>query len=363
MTKRLAFQEFQSEKLNLQTRIVMPPMARGFSNEKHVYNDKYTQYYTRRAEKGVGLVISEGTFVSKEAQFTWNGTLNCGVYNDDHMEGLKKICEGVHKNNGKFAVQLWHTGKYADSPICPYEATVGNKQAKVATLEDLKKIKSDFVNGARIAKKAGCDAVEIHGAHEYFLDEFIQKKNLRTDGYGTTFEGKIRFPIEVVKAVREEVGQDFPILYRTSQWTTSDYNETKWDTLEELGKWGNALKDAGVDILHVSTNRAYKLEFEGQGEEGEKHTLAGWYKKLTGLPVIAVGGVCYTQGVGYSFTQDQPTTVEDPEPFLKLIEDGEFDLLAVGRALIKNHDWVELVRTGNWKKVKPFVRSDLMTLN
>jgi 2,4-dienoyl-CoA reductase-like NADH-dependent reductase (Old Yellow Enzyme family) len=167
----------------------------------------------------------------------------------------------------------------------------------------------------------------------------------------------MRYPLEVVRAVREEVGPGFPIAYRFSQWKMDDYREVKWRTPEELETWVVALRAAGVDILHVSARDALDPGFEEHGSL----SLAGWTRRLSGLPVIAVGKVSVTLAMDEAYGA-QASTVRDPSPHLEMIERGEADLLAVGRSLIPNPDWVKIVRDGDWRTLEPFHKRQLATL-
>lgn len=152
--------------------------------------------------------------------------------------------------------------------------------------------------------------------------------------------------------MRREVGPDFPFIYRFSQWSQDNYQEVKWKDPKELQTWTEGLRDAGINILHASTLSALQAGFPEL--DGVK-TLAEWSKEVSGLPVIAVG----TAGlVPESLKQEDGTFApDDPEPLLKLIEDGKIDILAVGRGLIANPNWVPLARSGDWKSMKPFNKS------
>lgn len=147
------------------------------------------------------------------------------------------------------------------------------------------------------------------------------------------------------------------MIYRFSQWRLDDYAELKWRTPDELGEWVTALKDAGVDVLHVSTRDATAPGFPDAGET----TLAGWARQLSGLPVIAVGKVSVTLPMDRAYG-DERDTVRDPAPALELLERGEADLLAVGRALIANPDWVQVVRDRSWRELAPFDKALLNEL-
>lgn len=186
------------------------------------------------------------------------------------------------------------------------------------------------------------------------MDSFISAKH----NPNKTLEERMDFPLQVVRAMRKEVGPEFPIIYRFSQWSVEDYQEIKWNNSKELKVWVEALRDAGVDILHVSTRSVLQPAFP---EEDDSKSLAEWSKELSGLPVIGVGKIA----IGVRFLDkysSQVIPVEDPTPAIEMVEQGKVDMLAIGRSLIANPDWVPLVKSGNWKSLKPFESSVLKTI-
>jgi 2,4-dienoyl-CoA reductase-like NADH-dependent reductase (Old Yellow Enzyme family) len=226
------------------------------------------------------------------------------------------------------------------------------------TADDFRQATDAFVHAALASKDIGCDAIELHGAHGYLLDSFLSPAvNQRDDDYGGSLENRMRFPLEVTRAVRAAVGPDYPIIYRFSQWSVEDYHERKFHNPDELAVFVTALKEAGVDVLHVSTRRATDPAFEDVSDR----TLAGWARELSGLPTIAVGSVSVTLTMDEAYGDDA-SVIADPGPGIALVEDGEADLLAVGRALIPNPDWVKIVRDGDWRSLQPFHKDQLKTL-
>jgi len=191
------------------------------------------------------------------------------------------------------------------------------------------------------ARDAGFDAVGLHGAHGYLLDEFLwARTNLRTDSYGGSLAARTRFPAEVVAAVRGAVGPDYPIVYRFSQWKASDFGASIVGDPVELQELLGPLVDAGVDVFHPSTRRHYAPAFP---DADPVLSLSGWTKKVTGVPVIAVGSV----GLETQFRSEQPGEVIPPAAVDRLVdqfEAGEFDLAAIGRALLADPTWVNRLR-------------------
>lgn len=352
------FRPFEGAGLRLRNRIVMAPMTRRKAPDDRVPEETIAAYYERRARHGVGLIITEGTHIDDEhAPDSENVP---GIFTDAQQEGWIRVVEAVHRAGGAIVMQLWHTGRHAMDPIGPSALPApkhdgGFKPTPRAMSEqDMLAVRDHFAEGAARAMAAGFDGVEIHGAHGYILDSFLSEtSNQRTDSYGGSFENRMRYPLQVVRAVREAVGEGYPILYRFSQWKSEDYQAVTFPDPDTLGLWVNALREAGVDMLHVSTRDAVEPAFDGSSP-----TLAGLSRSLSGLPTIAVGRV----SVSTSMNQGERVQVTDPAPAADLIRDGEADLIAIGRALISNPDWCEKVRAGRWQELVPYERTHLAEL-
>lgn len=358
----LAFQPWARGSLRLRNRIAMAPMTRRKAAEDGIPTRAIADYYARRARHGVGLILSEGTGIDGLHAYD---TLTVPRFETDaQLEGWRRVVEAVHAEGGAFAPQLWHTGPRAADPIGPSDfqpepGPDGRPRPAVRAMreEDFAQVLEAYRRAAVAAREIGCDALEIHGAHGYLLDSFLSpKRNRRQDRYGGDAEGRMRFPLEVLRTAREAAGPDMPILYRFSQWRIEDYQERKWAEPEDLGVWVRALAEAGADVLHVSTRDATAPGFEDPGAT----TLSGWARRLSGLPTMAVGKVSVTEPF---FGEEEAPRVRDPGPALALLESGEADLLAVGRALIANPDWVEVVRDGDWRELRPYDRAMLDTLD
>ncbi len=357
------FQPAEFGTLKLQNRVVMAPMTRRFAGDDGVPTQAIADYYGRRAAGEVGLIISEG--VAVDSEHAYDTITVPRIETEAQQVGWRLVVDAVHAAGGTFAPQLWHTGNMAYWPIGPSEADMplrkdGTPRPRVKAMDDtdFAQVREAFVNSATAAKAIGCDAIELHGAHGYLLDSFLSpSSNQRTDEYGGSAENRRRFPLEVTRAVRTAIGPDFPIIYRFSQWKIGDDTELKFKQPDDLEAWVTALRDAGVDILHVSTQRAVEPAFAAHGER----TLAGWTRHLSGLPTIAVGGVSTTLAFDEAYG-GRPDVAADPAPAIELVERGEVDLLAIGRALIPNPEWVKIVRDGDWRTLVPFDKAQLERL-
>jgi 2,4-dienoyl-CoA reductase-like NADH-dependent reductase (Old Yellow Enzyme family) len=203
----------------------------------------------------------------------------------------------------------------------------------------------------------GFDGVELHGAHGYLIDQFLwEKKNRRHDVYGGSLIARTRFGADVIAECRRRVGAGFPIVMRFSQFKVEDYDAQIAKTPGELDRILAPWVAAGVDGLHASMRRFWEAPFVGSDL-----TFAGWAKKLTGLPTIAVGSVTLGTDVMTSFGTDEVVATTGLDPLLERMERDEFDMIAVGRALIANPDWAKRVRAG--EALRPFARPMLGTLD
>ena len=366
MPVKALFKPFQLGSLTLSSRVVMAPMTRSFS-PGHVPNSKVIEYYRRRAAAGVGLIITEGTTVNHKAS---NGYPNVPqFFGDAPLAGWKKVVEAVHAEGGKIVPQLWHVGAVRrlgtepDASVPAYGPMEKLKEGNVVvhgmTQQDINDVIDAFAQAARDAKAIGMDGVEIHGAHGYLVDQFFwEGTNQRTDEYGGSLANRSRFAVELIKAVRVAVGHDYPIIFRFSQWKQQDYSARLVQTPEALAEFLKPLCDAGVDIFHCSTRRFWEPEFEGSDLN-----LAGWTRTLTGKPTITVGSV----GLDGEFLQFMVNTDKVAQPaslenLLQRLGNEEFDLVAVGRALLVDPEWAVKVREGREQDILPFSREALTTL-
>jgi 2,4-dienoyl-CoA reductase-like NADH-dependent reductase (Old Yellow Enzyme family) len=362
------FESFSNKSLSLKNKTVMAPMTRAFS-PNYVPNEEVAGYYRRRAEGDVGLIITEGTFISHKAA---NGYENVpAIYGEAALAGWKHVVDEVHAAGGKIAPQLWHVGAVrkpgvgpdkeapAYSPSGLYKPGAPNGVAM--TQADIDEVVASFAQAALDAKNIGFDAIEVHGAHGYLVDQFFwEGTNQRDDKYGGSLENRTRFGVEIVQAIRAAVGEDFTIIFRFSQWKQQDYTAKLCQTPEELATFLGLLSDAGVDIFHASTRRFWVPEFEGSDLN-----LAGWTKKLTNKPVITVGNV----GLDADFIGEgnadlsgtsNPTGIDE---LLVRLNNDEFDLVGIGRALLVDPQWVNKIKTNAINEIKPFNKKSLMSLS
>jgi len=280
-------------------------------------------------------------------------------YGEAALKGWAKVVREVKSVGGHIMPQLWHQGVVrhpgtGGHPQAPSMSPSGlaKKDKKVAepmTERDIADVIAGFARSARYAKELGFDGVELHGAHGYLIDQFFwEDTNQRTDRFGGSIAARTTFACEIARAVRKEVGPDFPILLRFSQWKQQDFTARLARTPQELEIFLKPMVDAGVDIFHCSTRRFWEPEFEGSDMN-----LAGWTKKISGLPTISVGSVSLNTDFIAAFRQAS-AEVSGIGRLIEMMERGDFDLIAVGRALIVNPDWANQVRADHLDRLKPY---------
>ncbi len=339
------FKSFEFKSLKLKNRIVMAPMTRSFS-PNGIPGENVADYYERRAEGDVGLILSEGTVIDRAGSS--NDSKIPKFHGEASLIAWKHVIDRVHGKHGAMAPQIWHMG--AVTPGAPYEGpdTMSEK--------DITDTIAAYASAAASAKKLGFDAVELHGAHGYLIDQFFYTAmNSRNDRYGgKTITDRNRFAVEVLKSVRAAVGPDFTVIMRLSQWKQQDYAYRIAKTPKEMEEWLIPLKDAGADIFHCSQRRFWETEFEGSDLN-----FAGWAKKITGQPTITVGSVGLSSDFFGAFAGEssEPSNLDE---LLRRFDRGDFDLVAVGRAILQDPQWVQKIHNGS--KTQSFTKEALAKL-
>jgi 2,4-dienoyl-CoA reductase-like NADH-dependent reductase (Old Yellow Enzyme family) len=356
------FQPFQVKSLALKNRIVMAPMTRSFAPEG-VPDSNIAAYYRRRAEADVGLILSEGTVINRPAARNQPGIPF--FHGEAALAGWQQVINAVHAAGGKMGPQIWHTGAVPstqtdwvpDSPVESPSGLVapGTPRGEVMSDNAIADTIAAFAQAALDARTLGFDTVEIHGAHGYLIDQFFwEGTNLRTDAFGgATLKQRSRFAAEVVKAIRQAVGPEFPVILRVSQWKQQDFTSRLATTPDAMTDWLLPLVEAGVDVLHCSQRRFWEAEFpELDGEQGLN--FAGWAKKLTGAATISVGSVGLSGDFVDTFTTGQSSSPASLDNLVQRLERNEFDLIAVGRALLSDPRWVSKVQGGDRASLEDF---------
>lgn len=340
MYKKL-FEKGKIGKLELKNRIVMVALAVGAAELDQTVGDDMIEYYLERAKGGAGLIVAENTRVNDEHGVA--ARCQVSVARDEHIAPLKKLVEALHKEGTKFFVQLHHPGRETysnlngDKPVvAPSAVPCGVCQQETRALEtsEVEALIQDFINGAKRAKAAGVDGVELHGAHGYIISQFLSPyTNKRTDKYGGSFEGRFNFVKEIVLGIKEACGQDYPISVRLTVDELLKLNGVREEYLDlEAGvRVCRELERIGVDVINVS-NGIYET-FNSLSEpmtyaQGTRTPLIRAVKAAVKVPVIAVN------------------MIKEPWFAEKMLEDGLVDFVGLGRAMVADPEWPKKAAEG-----------------
>jgi NADPH2 dehydrogenase len=311
--------------LNLSNRLIMPPMATSKAEADGRVSQDILDYYDEKSKGGyISLIIIEHSFIMQAGKAS-NQQLS--VADSSVVEKLKRLSETIHHNGSKAVMQLNHAGSAASSevtgtdPVGP--SAVPNPRKgnvpKELTKQEIEDIIKAFKESALRVKEAGFDGVEIHSAHGYLLNQFLSPlTNKRTDEYGGDIHNRIRIHLQVIRAVREVVGEGFPVFLRLG---ASDYMEGG-TTIEDSRIAASEFEKAGVDIMDISGGFCGYI-VPNITEQGYFSSLARAIKEVVSIPVILTGGI---------------TKVQAAE---KLLSDGKADLIGVGRAIYKDSKWAQ----------------------
>ncbi|WP_338780998.1 alkene reductase [Metabacillus sp. FJAT-52054] len=324
----------------LKTRSAMAPMTRSFSNdETGVPGPEVAEYYRKRAEDGIGLIITEGVVISSRAKGNPGVP---GLFTQEQIEGWKKVTEAVHKEGGTIAAQIWHVGRLShpelivgQTPEAPSaiaaEGQVPRFRKPYAvpeelSKEDVQKVVGQYAQAAKNAIEAGFDGVEIHGAHGYLIDQFNSyQSNKREDEYGGELAERLTFMKQVIRAVIDEIGADRTIIrFSAHKVDAPDY---RWEDADEaMRTYTEAFKETGIQIIHPSI-------MDAEEHIAENQTLYDLARKYWDGPIIGVGSL-------------------DADKAEAMLEKGVMDVAAFGRPLIANPDFLQKVREG--KELTPY---------
>lgn len=344
-------------------RWVMPAMQRGMCVDGAPSPD-LAAYYARRAQGGTGLIIGESAAIDHPSATVQPTS---AWLTKRTRDGWAACVDAVRAEGSEMLLQLWHEGAMrTDGQALSASglAHPGKESGRAATLDELAQIRDGFVRSAKIAQDIGACGVEVHAAHGYFLDQFLwHGSNVRTDGYGgPDVAQRARFPAEIVAAIRAACGPDFVISLRFSQWKEVAYTARVAPSPDDLAVMTGLFRAAGADVLHASTRRFWEPEWP-ELVPGDQRNLAGWTKAAAqGLPVITVGSVGLDTDVMDVFMKGVDPQARVAEAIGELaagMAAGQYDMVAVGRALIGDPDFVAKVALGDFAAIRTFRRADL----
>jgi len=361
------FTPFQLGKFTLPNRIVFPPMGLEVC-EGGVPSDEAAEYYARRAEGGASMVITEGVYIDHPS--SGDNPLLGRFHGEDAFAGWRNVAEKVHAAGGITVPELWHVGLVYRGPdvlvgndvdfradlgqVSPSGYIAPGKQVTdPMTQAQIDEVIAAYARGTAKAVELGFDGIELHGAHGYIIDQFLWKAlNHRTDRYGGTPRARGQFAAEVIQACREQLLPGQPIIMRMSNWKMVDFNARLADTPQELEELLAPVVDAGIELFDCSQRRFWEPCFEDQGDMN----LAGWVKKVTGVPTCTIGSVGLDLDFLVSLGEGKTAELDlkQLEELMRRFDRGDFDLIAVGRAMIAEPDWPKLVQSGAFEQLKPF---------
>lgn len=306
--------------LDIKNRIVMPPMCQySVENKDGIATDWHYLHYVSRAVGGTGLVIVEMTDVEPDGRIS---DYDLGLWSDEQIPALKRIVDACHQYGAKVAIQIAHAGRKAEdapTPVAPSTIAFDEtfKQPRALSTDEVKGMVEKFRGAVVRALKAGFDAIELHGAHGYLIHQFHSPlTNKREDEYGKDLT---RFGREVIEAAKSEMPEDMPLIMRIS---AKEYVEGGYG-IEESIAFAKAYRDAGVDVFHISSGGEGAIAaLGGPGNHAAYQVpLARSIRQALDIPVIAVG------------------RLDDAVVANAVIGNEDADLVAVGRAMLRNPHW------------------------
>jgi len=304
--------------LQLRNRLVMPPMATGLATAEGEVTPALVDHYVQRS-KVPGLIIVEHSYVLRSGKLS---PKQLGIHDDKLIPKLKKLVSAVQEEGASVAIQVNHAGAKASSEICdqqpvaPSPITLSTEQARQLTPNEIGEIVKAFVQAAQRAFDAGFDAVEVHGAHGFLLNQFNSPLcNTRTDMYGGSLENRTRISVEILRGIREKLGKNYPLLYRLG----ADDGKPEGINSKIGQAIAKILEKNGVDIIDVSGGLMGSIL--SNQKQGYFIPLAHKIKRAVNIPVVGVGGI---------------TSLEFAD---KIIREGMVDLVAVGRAMLYDSEW------------------------
>jgi 2,4-dienoyl-CoA reductase-like NADH-dependent reductase (Old Yellow Enzyme family) len=373
------FRPFTVKTLTLKNRIVMSPMGQAHAKDG-VPDPGYPAYYRRRAEGEVGLVISGATAIPHPSAHM---DLNEPHFHGDiPLAAWKQAVDEVHAAGGKMIPQLWHSGLHGLAYVAPTwdmhgpsgvwypgpraDGSAGPSEVRRApmTQAEIDAVIEAFAGAAETAQRLGFDGIQVHGAHGFLIDQFFwDKTNLRADRYGGGLRDRTRFAVEVLQEIRRRVGPDFPIFMRISQFKMMDYTAQLAETPDQLADFLEPLADAGVDVFDCSIRR-----FQTPAFADSDLNLAGWVKKLSGKATMCCGGIGLGSGAvdfgdADAYKATATASLSELDSLCEMLERGDFDLVALARAILGDAAWPAKVRQGREHELKPFTADLMLTLS
>ena len=338
----ILFEPIRINGMVLKNRFVRTATAERMSPEDGIFTQEMVSLYTRIARGGVGLIITGHAYVHPLGKADRRMT---GIHKDDLIPALKKLVGEVHKFKTKIVMQINHCGGLRDkdvgeeTPIGP--STIEYKPLGIVSREmepkEIEEVIALFAEASRRVKNAGFDGVEIHSVHGYLINQFLSPvTNKREDSWGGSLDNRMRFLLEVYRRIRETVGKDYPVLARIP---AADFVEGGL-TVKEACEVAKKLSKVGIDAIDLSGGLAGSRYRKGRKDlawmrkEAYFRPYSEMVKKVTSVPVILVGGL------------------RKPETMTRILAEGAADLIGLARPLIREPDFPNRIRRGDFRKAE-----------
>ncbi|MGV1718097.1 oxidoreductase [Vibrio furnissii] len=332
------FKPLSINNLVLKNRFVVPPMVSNYANEDGTCSEQFMAYHEEKAKGGWGLIIIENYKINPDS----GGFVKLpGLWHDGQIKSHKELTDRVHRHGAKIAAQIYHAGRETSAeitgvqPVAPSAIPdpVVNAMPRELAIEDIELLVEQFGDTALRAQIAGFDAVEIHGAHGYLINQFMSPfSNKRTDKYGGTILNRARFALEVIANIRAKVGKDFPLIYRMS---VNEFVEGGLTT-EDSKVIAILLEEAGINVIHAS-NGVYASSDRIIPPTAVSHawsaSISEAIKKVVSIPVIAVG------------------RINDPFIAESVLRANQADLISMGRASLADPHLPNKAQAGEFDKI------------
>jgi 2,4-dienoyl-CoA reductase-like NADH-dependent reductase (Old Yellow Enzyme family)/thioredoxin reductase len=338
------FEPIKVGNVTLKNRVVMAPMATNFATQDGLVTDQLIDFYVERAKNDVGLIIVECACI--DSPRGKNVAHELGVDRDECIPGLRRLASAIHEAGAKAALQIHHAGSLAKSSITGMRpiscsavpSRVTGEIPEVLSSEDIERLIEAFAEGARRAKDAGMDGIDLHYTSGYLITQFLSPlTNVRTDRYGGSLENRVRFPLEALRRCREKVGRDYLIMAKL----TVDQFIPGGLTLSETGPIARMLEGGGLDVIHATAGDPNSLESLPVppmfSPRGCYVSFAEAIKKYVKIPIGAVG------------------RINEPALAAQILEEGKADLINLARPLLADPEFVLKAKEGRVEDIRPCI--------
>ncbi|OHC06618.1 MAG: hypothetical protein A3J92_01495 [Planctomycetes bacterium RIFOXYC2_FULL_41_27] len=331
------FEKINIGQITLKNRLIMSAMDLGFTSDGTI-NDRIINFYRERAKGGVGLIVVGGCYPEINGK-VWKSII--GLDKDELIPGLKRLTDAIHRYDVRVAAQLLHAGRSASSfftkmqPVAPSAVAYRSikQEPRALTIPEIKTVINNYVSATLRAKKAGFDAVELHGGMGYLINQFLSKAtNKRNDEYGGSLENRVRFAQEMILAIKETVGKDYPIIFRMS----GDDLVEEGLKIEESVEIARILQQAGADAFNVSP---------------------GWHESKTPIMLMSIPRMAYAYLSAKIKSQltvpvIASVRINDLKLAEEILDNEQADMVSIGRPLIVDPELPNKYKNGQFNDIR-----------